>query len=139
MKLRNKKTGEIGRLYFDHQLIDPKPGTYAIVIQHKDELGFEAFANYFSLAKLNEDWEDYKPKEPYIGDEATAKFVRAWAKHWEIDELVAHIYEGSLCLVGWTEPRVRGRAIDILSAFVSGEVEEGGHYTIDDLCGEEEE
>lgn len=63
MKLRNKKTGEIGRLYFDHQLIDPKTGTYAIVIQHRDKLGYEAFANYFTLAELNEEWGDAPDEE----------------------------------------------------------------------------
>lgn len=137
MRLRNKKTGEIGRLYFDHQLIDPKTGTYAIVIQHRDKLGYEAFANYFTLAELNEEWEDYKPKEPYIGDEATAKFVRAWAKHWGIEKVMARIrFDHGVDLVGWVEDS-GGREIDIQGAFVSGEIKDCHEYTIAELCGEE--
>lgn len=62
MKLRNKKTGEIGRLYFDHQVIDPVTRTYAAVIQYKDKNGYECFAQYFTLAELNEEWEDYDEK-----------------------------------------------------------------------------
>ena len=59
MKLRNKKTGMIGRLWFDHQVIDPATRTYAVVIQYKDKNGYECFAQYFTLAELNAEWEDY--------------------------------------------------------------------------------
>lgn len=52
MKLRNKKTGEIGN--------------FALVRAIGD-------INYTSLAELNEEWEDYEPKEPLIKDEKIRK------------------------------------------------------------------
>lgn len=53
MKLRNKKTGEIGYLY-DHSLVQD------IIIVY-DVKGI--VAKYNSLAELNEEWED-APEEP---------------------------------------------------------------------------
>lgn len=37
------------------------------------------WADYDSLAELNEEWEDYEPAEPLIKDEKIRKAVRAWA------------------------------------------------------------
>lgn len=81
-----------------------------------------------------------KGKGPYIGDEATAEFVRAWAKHWGIKELRAYIVaQGILTLSSWPASSVEyEKDIDIQAAFVTGDVEGGGLYTIDELCGEEE-
>lgn len=80
-----------------------------------------------------------KSKEPYIGDEATAKFVRAWAKHWGIEKVMARIrFDHGVDLVGWVEDSA-GREIDIQGAFVSGEIKDCHEYTIDELCGEEDE
>lgn len=59
MKLRNKKTGEIGNLV---PTKDMKP--FRVV---DDE--WNLIAEYTSLAKLNEKWEDYEePKEWYINE-----------------------------------------------------------------------
>ena len=59
MKLRNKKTGEIGWLYCDHISIPKKMTVFAedkdLSVNHWD---------YNSLAELNEEWEDYEePKD----------------------------------------------------------------------------
>ena len=55
MKLRNKKTGEIGKLYF-------KDGRNFSVLP-EDTMNLTTYV-YNSLAELNEDWEDYEePKE----------------------------------------------------------------------------
>ena len=61
MKLKNKKTGEIGYPYFQNW----KKITCVIVDENAKQI-----AEYTSLAKLNEEWEDYEePKEYwYIGD-----------------------------------------------------------------------
>lgn len=82
-----------------------------------------------------------KPKEPYIGDEETAEFVRAWAKHWGIEKLRAYtVGQGILTLGSWPASSAEyEKDIDIQAAFVTGDVEDGGLYTIDELCGEEEE
>lgn len=65
MKLRNKKTGEIGWLYCDH-ISAPKKMT----VFSEDRNLSASHWDYTSLAKLNEDWED-APEEPkeywYIG------------------------------------------------------------------------
>lgn len=129
MKLRNKKTGEIGRLYFDHQLIDPKTGTYAIVIQHNDKLGYEAFANYFTLAELNEEWEDYKPAEPLIEDEQIRKIIRAWAEKNDSTRIEYAAPENEL---------VDSYGNTISFDLIFKELNHGAEYTIDELCGEEE-
>ena len=66
---------------------------------------------YQSLAELNADWEDYEPKEPLIKDEKIRKAVRAWAE-----------------------------ANNIRAVYYSPEEDGyGEHYTIDELCGDEEE
>lgn len=82
-----------------------------------------------------------RPKEPYIGDEATAEFVRAWAKHWGFKRLRANLVgKGVLNLGGWPIPTTEyGKGIDIQAAFVTGDVEDGCYYTIEELCGEENE
>ena len=54
MKLRNKKTGRI--VNFRHIAFD----------EPKDD---RENYRYSSLAEFNEEWEDYKPKEPLIKDE----------------------------------------------------------------------
>ena len=59
MKLRNKNTGEVVRFYD------------GITLNGED---------YDSLAELNEEWEDYTPKEPLIKNEQIRKAVRYWAE-----------------------------------------------------------
>lgn len=54
MKLRNKKTGDV---------IDERDIGWTISI-----MTGERIYRYDSLAELNEEWEDYEPKEPFIKD-----------------------------------------------------------------------
>lgn len=137
MRLRNKKTGEIGRLYFDHQLIDPKTGTYAIVIQHRDKLGYEAFANYFTLAELNEEWEDYKPAEPLIKDEKVRKAIRAFAELHDSKTITFEKSVGGASFIsradnGYSMLWVLGRS------WGAENIEPDKPYSIAELCGEDE-
>ena len=87
MKLRNKKTGEIGKLHCDMNVIPAKYG----VFEDTDIRGH--YWEYDSLTELNDEWEDYvDPKEPLIKDEKIRKAVRAWAdacnlSYVSIDEL----------------------------------------------------
>ena len=61
MKLRNKKTGEIGWLYCDYISV-PKKMT---VFSEDKDLSARHW-DYTSLAELNEEWEDYEePKKHY--------------------------------------------------------------------------
>lgn len=64
MKLKNKKTGEIGWLYCDHISIPKKMTVFAedkdLSVNHWD---------YKTLAELNEEWKDYEePKEYWYID-----------------------------------------------------------------------
>jgi hypothetical protein len=67
MKLRNKKTGEIGLVHCDATMFSNKIGVF-IDNNHIDLRN--PYKIYTSLAELNEEWEDYEePKEYwYISD-----------------------------------------------------------------------
>ena len=137
MILQNKQTGMLGVL----EATTYHGGRPDNIIEVY-EMGMGAarvLAQYKTLEELLGEWEDYNPKEPYIGDKATAMFVRAWAKHWGIERVKARTsIRHGVDLVGWVDDS-RGREIDIQAAFVSGEIEDGHEYTIEELCGEEKE
>lgn len=84
--------------------------------------------------------EDYKPKEPLIKNEDAQKAVRAWAQHWEINRVKVKLYRDvSVGLIGRDQSSTKGREIDIDGAYVSDDLKDGEEYTIDELCGEEDE
>lgn len=58
-KLRNKKTGNIFIAY-------KEPVDLYYCLDEGDEL---IRKTYVSISELNEEWEDYEPKEPLIKDE----------------------------------------------------------------------
>ena len=59
MKLRNKKTGEIGKLHCDMNVSPAKYG----VFEDTDIRGH--YWEYHSLAELNKEWEDYEEPKKY--------------------------------------------------------------------------
>lgn len=135
MKLRNKKTGEI----FD-ALIREKGGggSYSLIIcdikayeQSKSTLDATHFVleEYDSLAELNEDWEDYEPAEPLIKDEKIRKAVRAWA---EANNVTKVWHEGS-------SVAFHDGAVSITFHELCWEEIPEGEYSVEELCGEEEE
>ena len=129
MRLRNKKTGEVVES-FKRGSID----LYFYPNEHKggDEIERET---YQSLAELNEDWEDYEPKEPLIKDEKVRKAVRAWAEANEVLEVfIDRIGDGTYIEL-YDEDDGRRR----ISTLRPVGLEIGEAYTIDELCGEEEE
>ena len=119
MKLRNKKTGGLANIL----------GEQDFFRVYTDA----GWADYETLAELNEEWEDYKPAEPLIKDEKIRKAVRAF---WEaIPDAV-------------TDKRIlykknQDLAVGIYSIYCGAiypeTLEEGKMYTIAELCGEEEE
>lgn len=111
MKLRNKKTGDVGicNLRIVHSM--------------------EAPLLYHSLAEVNRDWEDYETKEPLIKDEKIRKAVRAWA---EANNVIKVWHEGSS--VGFCDG-----AVSIKFHELCWEEIPKGEYNITELCGEEEE
>ena len=119
MKLRNKKTGEVKKMWKDN-----------ICLSFSD-----CNKVYYSLAELNQEWEDYKPAEPLIKDEKIRKAVRAWAEANEISQAQFDRY-----ISGFSASDDEHNILSMISfdgfvfMFVDGE-----YYTIDELCGEEEE
>jgi hypothetical protein len=127
MKLRNKKTGEV---------VDAWP-----FYDRTQDMNLKYYAStgivnlkYDTLAKLNEEWEDYKPSEPLIKDKKIRKAVRAW---WEcisnnvIDKRIFYKANHDLAIGIYT--------IYCGAILPVGTLEEGKNYTIAELCGEEEE
>ena len=115
MKLRNKKTGGLANC-------EP--------IEVKTDAGFH---DYYSLAELNQDWEDYTPSEPLIKDEKIRKAVRAWA---EANGFTNEI--GVRSLNAGTRFSEGHWSIEFIGYFIY-DLEIDSTYTIAELCGEEEE
>ncbi len=119
MKLRNKNTGEVKKMWKDN-----------ICLSFGD-----CNKVYYSLAELNADWEDYKPAEPLIKDEKIRKAVRAWAEANEISRAQFDRYTSGFSACDDGHNLLSMISFDgFVFMFVDGE-----YYTIDELCGEEEE
>ena len=118
MKLRNKKTGEV---------VD---GSIILKTDYHSHPW-----NCDSIAEIVEHWEDYKPAEPLIKDEKIRKAVRAWAEANEISQAQFDRY-----ISGFSASDDEHNILSMISfdgfvfMFVDGKI-----YTIDELCGEEEE
>ncbi len=123
MKLYNKKTGEI---------IIPTDYTFAT---YDDGIKY-GHRIYYSLAELNEDWEDYNPAEPLIKDEKIRKAVRAWAEANELSDKLRVINEhfDSCKILG----RCDSRNVCLQTEFKTTIAYKHQYYTIAELCGEEE-
>lgn len=122
MKLRNKRTGEVGKLHCDMNVIPAKYG----VFEDTDIRGH--YWEYDSLAELNEDWEDCKPAEPLIKDEKIRNLVRAWgdgndAINVQFDAFWRGFRHNNSTITVWEDLPLEDNKI----------------YSIAELCGEEEE
>lgn len=124
MRLRNKKTGEIV------EPLSSGPIDLYFYLNKYEENEVDR-KTYQSLAELNSEWEDYTPKEPLIKDEKIRKAVRAWAEANDI-----------------TEINVASSGYELWGGIDDWCIHFGGNpfkdieplkYTIDELCGEEEE
>ena len=124
MKLRNKTTGEI---------VECPMIRVSIGVCNLMRYEFPS-----SIAKLNEEWEDYKPaepKEPLIKDEKIRKAIRAWAEAIGVSRAVtAHPNFDTTTLAGLRDP-YRQISFPNERAYLP----ECKVYTIAELCGEEEE
>ena len=119
MKLRNKKTGIVGELHYEPDK------EYHFTVATEDPADM---AIYRSLTELNEDWEDYVPTEPIIKDEKIRKAVRAWAEGSNFQSVHYDAF--------WTCFR---RGDSSITVWEELPLEDNKAYTIDELCGEEEE
>ena len=124
MKLRNKKTGEVGKLR------ESKSVEEAFFVAFNDKSKY-----YGSLAELNEEWEDYKPAEPLIKDEKIRKVIRAWAEVNSVEEvLYAERTDKSLFVL----TDMGGDDTSIMFVGWVPTLKDGADYTIAELCGEQE-
>ena len=129
MKLRNKKTGEVVEAYKEGPI-----DLYFYLNKYEGENKVDR-KTYKSLSELNYDWEDYVPKEPLIKDEKIRKAVRAWAEANDVLEVfIDRIGDGTYIEL-YDEDDGRRR----ISALRPAGLKTGEAYTIDELCGEEEE
>lgn len=130
MKLRNKKTGEMGELHYYPDK------DYHFAVEAKDPTQTRI---YETLAKLIEDWEDYKPKEPLIKDEKIRKAVRAWAEASGTTSIVVFDCNNAPCMkIDEMEFAENGGRVSI--AFKTSEkIDTSKAYTVTELCGEEQE
>ena len=130
MKLRNKKTGRIleaEKILFGNGRIG-------------DALEWNTYQPAVSsLAELNEEWEDYKPAEPLIKDEKIRKAVRAWAEAENCTREMNLYYtlNRQEKYITFHNPQT-GSELQLCD-FDSPVFQEIREYTIDELCGEEEE
>lgn len=107
------------------KLKNKKTGEVITLIDH-------IFDNYSSLDELTEDWEEVKPEGPLIKDEKIRKAVRTWAEANEITQ-VSH----DAC---WNAFRCSDFVIAFDYDFDRHDgFEDMKSYTIDELCGEDEE
>ena len=130
MILRNKKTREIGSLK-----VGGSKNHYLIVND-----GWTSCGKYNSLAELNAEWEDYEPKQPLIKDEKIRKAVRTWAEANNVsrvscDSCVAH----KKYLLRFSATELFNEPIIELYSESEESLWDNEHYTIAELCGEEEE
>ena len=126
MKLRNKKTGEILE---DVKFIDTSLPTVELHYLDNGTTRMKTFRSFTELTDEWEEWEDYQPAEPLIEDKEIREIIRAWAdvndagklKYIDDENSLNDIYRNSIMF---------NRGLDL---------EDGGEYTIEELCGEEEE
>lgn len=123
MKLRNKKTGGLANML----------GEQDFIRVYTDA----GWADYNSLAELDEDWEDYKPKEPLIEDEKIRKAVRAWAEANDIIKAFV-VMDKNMNWIVYGDDIDRNRFMIEFFDRVVSENDETNNYTIAELCGEEE-
>lgn len=123
MRLRNKKTGEIGQIGY----VATQDGQIIIEDISGQEYPYSVICSYDTLEELNKEWEDYKPAEPLIKDEKVRKAVRAWAEANGI-ERVWHEYSSCWLRGNGLKIELENEVVDL----------EQNNYTIAELCGEEE-
>ena len=133
MKLRNKKTGEIwGIPKMRHPTVQEDDISFFAMLGTNGEL-----FSYHSLAELNEEFEDYEPKEPLIKDEKIRKAVRAWAEANDFTRIYYDEYHNAFRNINDVGFTTISFLRDVDEQILP--LEDGKTYTIAELCGEEEE
>lgn len=132
MKLRNKKTGEVIEA-IERGMID----LYFYSNEHEAGYDFDR-KTYNSLSELNNEWEDYMPKEPLIKDEKARKAIRAWADANNFSVFRVHNQHFNYVKIHGVKDRYdpNGSNIEFMGTIAGAEKRT---YEIAELCGEEED
>ena len=136
MKLRNKKSGIRGYIEYIMRTINPITGDTLLTVRYKDDKGITCYSDYETVAEFNDNWEDYKPKDPLIKDEKVRQAVRAWAELNKIDKVKHMLYEG---MSGFCYNDIDENDFLLDFTFVIDDLVAGATYTITELCGDEQE
>lgn len=130
MKVRNRAIGSVC------EIVAHGAGKYITEFAVESEDGSE-IATYSTIEELLEYWETYKPTEPLIKDEKIRKAVRAWADANDI----SHNYYDETVKFNSSEHEFTWIGASIQFNEITGleNLKHGKRYTIDELCGEEEE
>lgn len=133
MKLRNKKTGKIYN---------------ACNICFGESIDDLEKARWKTLKEFCDDWEDCKPTEPLIEDKKIRKAVRAWADANNIpNDVTLDVFEylgTGVTAIQYlyktkTLPHERCVQFEYISSDEIYNSQNNREYTIEELCGEEEE
>lgn len=130
MKLRNKKTGGIVEC---KNIVFAQCNAFA--------LDWESYTtDVNSLAELNEEWEDYKPAEPIINETDVRHILKLWAS---TNHIPHNSNEIEVCLIDRQKGTITQFYSDNLYiqfwVRAAHDAISGRCYTIDELCGEDEE
>lgn len=123
MKLRNKKTGEIGELHY----YPDKEYHFAVSTKDPTQMGI-----YKTLGELLQDWTDFivhEPTEPLIEDDKVRKAVRAWAEANGVS--MVYIVDLGLLRDESTGNEIKFNGEPFIGLLTS-------LRTIEELCGEED-
>ena len=128
MKLRNKNTGDPVKFVSIESIYKDK-----LKLTYILSSGLVNERYYTSIEKFNEDWEDYKPKDPIIKDEKIRKAVRAWAEANEISQVQYDSFTSGLSASD------AGHNILSMISFDGAvfNLVDGKYYDITDLCGDD--
>ena len=126
MYLRNKKTGEV----VDWSFVGP-----TAIKEYEGEDVLLERERYESIEEFISEWEDYVPKEPLIKNEKIRKAVKAWA---EANGVGVVLYKRDNYRFYADDTDV-GSIIDFEKMPKYIGLKHEHRYTIDELCGEEEE
>ena len=123
MKLKNRKTGEIVELKLI-QVNDKYLEDHEVYLLNGEKLTLKSLADSFDDVK-----------DPLIKDEKIRKAVRAWAEANDVLEVFIDRNGDGTYIELYDEDDGRRR----ISALRPAGLKTGEAYTIDELCGEEEE
>lgn len=128
MKLRNKKTGEIGELHY----YPDKAYHFAVSAKDPTQTGI-----YKTLGELLQDWTDFivhVPTDPLIEDEKARRVFREWADLLGAKRFrVEHFCKYGRTIITSTD--LIPKPVIEIPGYIG---EDLGTYTREELCGDEE-